>query len=202
MRSVERQLQRSVNNLQKWADENGFRFSETKTVSMHFCNLRRLHPEPLLKIYNVNIPVVKETKFLGLTFDSKLSFIPHLKNLRARCLKALNLIRVVAHKDWGVDCDTLLKLYRCLIRSKLDYGSIVYSSAYKSYIQMLDPIQNQAVRLCLGAFRTSLQKVYKLKLTSHHWLFAETNLLYNLLQKSTQILITQLLTASLVQNMN
>src|SRR5881396_3248915 len=41
------------------------------------------------------------------------------------------------------------------MRSKLDYGSIVYGSARKSYIAMLDPIQNQALRICLGAFRTS-----------------------------------------------
>jgi len=50
---------------------------------------------------------------------------------------------------------TLLHLYRSLIRSKLYYGAIVYGSARKSYLRMLDPIQNQALRLCLGAFRTS-----------------------------------------------
>jgi hypothetical protein len=103
----------------------------------------------------VEIPVVKETKYLGIIFDSKLSFIPHLKNLRTKCLKAINLLRVLTTKDWGADSQTLLRLYRCLIRSKLDYGSIVYGSARKSYIQMLDPVQNQALRTCLGAFRTS-----------------------------------------------
>jgi len=41
------------------------------------------------------------------------------------------------------------------IRSKLDYGSIIYGATRKSYISMLDPIQNQALRVCLGAFRTS-----------------------------------------------
>ena len=152
MRSIERQLQQCLNNLQKWADENGFKFSKTKTVCLHFCNLRKIHSEPQLKIYDIDIPVVKETKFLGIIFDSKLSFIPHLKHLRTKCLKALNLLRVVAHKDWGTDFNTLIKLYRCLVRSKLDYGSIVYGSARKSYVQMLDPIQNQALRLCLGAF--------------------------------------------------
>jgi len=45
-------------------------------------------------------------------------------------------------------------MYRSLIRSKLDYGSIVYSSVRGSYLRMLDPIHNQALRLCLGAFRT------------------------------------------------
>ena len=31
----------------------------------------------------------------------------------------------------------------------------MYGSARKSYLQMLDPIHNQELRLCLGAFRTS-----------------------------------------------
>ena len=52
------------------------------------------------------------------------------------------------------DSQTLLKLYRALIRWKLDYGSIVYGSARKSYLQMLDPIQTLSLRLCVGAFRT------------------------------------------------
>ena len=45
----------------------------------------------------------------------------------------------------------MLRLYRSLVRSKLDYGCIVYRSAHKSYLQMLDPVHNQG----LGAFRTS-----------------------------------------------
>ena len=31
----------------------------------------------------------------------------------------------------------------------------MYGSARKSYLQMLDPVHNQGLRLCLGAFRTS-----------------------------------------------
>jgi len=69
---------------------------------------------------------------------------------------ALNLlrVRVVAHTSWGADQQTLLHLYRSLIISKLN-GCIVYGSAHGSYLQMLDPIQNHALRLCLGAYRTS-----------------------------------------------
>ena len=72
-----------------------------------------------------------------------------------KCTKALNLLRVLAHTSWGADQETLLHLYRSLIRSKLDYGCIVYGSARGSYLRMLDPIQNHALRLCLGAYRTS-----------------------------------------------
>ena len=113
---------------------------------MHFCNLRCLHDDPLLTIDNNIISVVKEAKFVGILFDNKLSFIPHLRNLRAKCMKALNLLQVVAHRDWGRDFLTLIILYRCFIRSNFDYGCIVLGSARKSYIQMLDPIQNRSLR--------------------------------------------------------
>ena len=152
---IERHLQRCLNKLQDWADTNGFKFSTAKTVCMHFCRLRKLHPDPQLTLNGSLIPVVEEVKFLGMIFDRKLSFLPHLRSLKNKCSKALNLLRVVAHTSWGADQQTLLLLYRSLIRSKLDYGCIVYGSARNSYLQMLDPIQNHALRLCLGAYRTS-----------------------------------------------
>jgi len=70
-------------------------------------------------------------------------------------MKSLNLIRVVAHTSWGADQHTLLHLYRSLVRSKLDYGCIVYGSAGNSYLRMLDPVQKHALLLCLGTYRTS-----------------------------------------------
>ena len=84
---------------------------------------------------------------MGIIFDKKLSFLPHLRYLKDKCTKALNLLRVVAHSSWGADQQTLLHLYRSLIQSKLDYGCIVYGSSRGSYLQMLDPIQNHALRL-------------------------------------------------------
>ena len=39
--------------------------------------------------------------------------------------------------------------------SKLDCGCIKYGSARKLYIQMLDSIHKQGLRLTLGDFRTS-----------------------------------------------
>ena len=70
-------------------------------------------------------------------------------------MKALNILKVIGNTEWEADRKVMLRLYRSLVRSKLDYGCIVYGSARKSYLQMLDPIHNQGLRLCLGAFRTS-----------------------------------------------
>jgi len=122
---------------------------------MHFCRLHKLHQDPVFTLNGSPIPVVEETKFLGIIFDRKLSFLPHIRQLKEKCTKALNLLRVVAHTTWGADQQTLIHLYRSLIRSKLDYGCVVYGSARGCYLSMLDPIQNHALRLCLGAYRTS-----------------------------------------------
>jgi len=152
---IERHLQQCLSKLEDWADTNGFKFSPSKTVCIHFCKLCKPNPEPTLLLNGNPVPVVEETKFLGVVFDRKLSFMAHIKHLKDKCTKALNLLRVLAHTSWGADQETLLHLYRSLIRSKLDYGCIVYGSARGSYLQMLDPIQNHALRLCLGAYKTS-----------------------------------------------
>jgi len=126
---IERHLQQCLNKLADWADTNGFKFSSSKTVCLHFCKLHTPHPEPTLLLNGTPVPVVEETKFLGVVYDHKLSFIPHIKHLKDKCTNALNLLRVLAHTSWRADQETLLHLYRSLIRSKLDYGCIVYGSA-------------------------------------------------------------------------
>ena len=128
---------------------------------MHFCQLRKVHNDPELYLYGSLIRVV-DFKFLGVVlFDRKLSFIPQIKYLKAKCLKAFNLLKVLSHTDWGADRTVLLQLYPSLIRSKLDYGSIVYGSARQSYISSLDTVHHQGLRLALGAFRTSpVQSLY------------------------------------------
>ena len=153
--TIERQLQQNLNKIENWATSNGFKFSKSKTQRVHFCQLRKQHDDPVLHLYGSPIPVVEESKFLGILFDRKLSFIPHIKYLKAKCLKALNLLKVLFLTSWGADRTTLLKLYRSLVRSKLYYGCIIYGSARKTYLQMLDPTHNQGLRLALGAFRTS-----------------------------------------------
>ena len=154
MNSIERKLQLCLNKIQNWADVNGFKFSKTKTACVHFCSKRK-HDDPKLQLDGNPIKVVKEFKYLGVIFDNKLSFIPHIAMLKEKCFKALDIIKVVANTKWGADKNTLLHLYRSLIRSKLDYGCIVYGAARTSYVKALDAVHHQGLRLCTGAFRTS-----------------------------------------------
>ena len=105
--------------------------------------------EPDIKVDGTSIKVADEAKFLGLVFDRRLTFRAHVKYLKTVCDKALNVLRVVGHTDWGADKIVLLRLYRALVRSKLDYGCIVYGSASKSVLRTLDAIHHAGLRICL-----------------------------------------------------
>ena len=69
--------------------------------------------------------------------------------------KSFDVLNVFSNTSWGGDRFVLLNLFKSLVRSKLDYGSIVYGSARKSYLKCSDNIHHQSLRLALGAFRTS-----------------------------------------------
>ena len=85
----------------------------------------------------------------------KLTFKAHINYIKTKCGKALQVLRVLAHTDWGADKNTLLKIYRTLVRSKLDYSSFIYQSTRKSYLKTLHPVCHSGLRLVLGAFQTS-----------------------------------------------
>ena len=98
MQAIERQVQLHLDIIEDWADKNGFKLLQSKTVCVHFCRRRGLHPDPYLALHNNPIPVKKETQFLGILLDSKLIFVPHIKGLKKKCVKALNLLRVRAQR--------------------------------------------------------------------------------------------------------
>ena len=126
-------------------------FLKKLTKCVHFCNQHKLHKEPVLKIDHTKIPIVEEYKYLGVIFDCKLSFIPHIKYLRTKCNKTIQLHRTIAHTNWGRSKETLLKLYRLSIRTKLNYDCFIYGAARKTYLKELNTIRHKG----LGAYRTS-----------------------------------------------
>ena len=128
--TIERHLQQSVNAIQEWATRNGFRFPAHKCKVVHFTAPRhKATRPPTITIGDTLLPVEESIKFLGLWWDLHLSFKKHISVLKTQCRGALNIIWVVAHLKWGGDRDTLLMLYRTIVRSKLDYGCIVYDTA-------------------------------------------------------------------------
>ena len=85
-------MQLSVNSVQNWVSNNGFKFSTSKTVCMHFCNQRKHFSEPPILLDKTPIKVVTEAKFLGVVFDRTLSYSSHVNYLKTNCLKALDIL--------------------------------------------------------------------------------------------------------------
>ena len=111
MKPIERQLQICLDKLHKWTTENELKFLKEKMKCVHFCNQHMLHLDPVLKIDHTEIPIVEHYRYLGIIFNRKLSFVPHIKYLRTKCNKTIQLLRTTAHTNWGGSKETLLKLY-------------------------------------------------------------------------------------------
>ncbi len=108
-----------------------------------------------MKIYGEKIQNADASKFLGVHFDTKLDWKTHINHLKNKTNNALNILKKLSNTSWGADRTSLLRVYTSHIRSILDYGSIVYNSAKPSNIKKLNSVQNQGIRLSIGAFRTS-----------------------------------------------
>ena len=121
---------------------------------MHFSRVRGAFHEPDLYLYGSKLPAAEQTCFLGVIFDSCLTWVSHLNDLKAACSKHLSLLRVLSSLSLDADHTILLRLYQSLVQSKLDYGCEMYSSATLARLKMLDSIHHTGVRLATGAFRT------------------------------------------------
>ena len=84
----------------------------------------------------------------------------NVNNTVAKCVRSINILRIISHPSKGWNRKLLLQLYRCLIRSRLDYGAPIYNLASKSVLSLLVNIQTSSLRLALGAYRTSPDSVY------------------------------------------
>ena len=130
-------------NSRTGAIPGGSKSSEKKTTAVIFSN--KIDPEQgiSLKFKNEIIKFDSTVKFLGVNCDRWLTWKAHIQYVINRCNERMNLLRA--------DKKTLLTLYRTLIRSVVDYGSIAYDNASKTTKKLLDQIQSKALRICCGA---------------------------------------------------
>lgn len=58
---------------------------------------------------------------------------------------------------WGSDpiCGALLNYISSIIRTKFDYGRIVYCTAKKTVLKKLNSVHNIGIRIAIGASRIS-----------------------------------------------
>ena len=148
-------IKTTLDKIQEWCEKWGLIISPNKSAAIVFSHrIPRCMP-PELKVHNDNIPYVEHFKYLGITLDNKLNFETHFQDLTQRCARRINILKCIACKNWGADRQTLFRLYTSLIRPILDYNCFLYDDTATKKIDSLQTIQNHALRIITGAFRTS-----------------------------------------------
>ncbi|KAE9522075.1 hypothetical protein AGLY_017519 [Aphis glycines] len=76
-------------------------------------------------------------------------------NIKQHTKSRLNVIRAISNRTWGANSIIIMRTYKSLVLSVIDYGSVIYGAAPEAILKSLDPIHNQGIRLSIGAFKTS-----------------------------------------------
>ena len=180
LESAARGVQLALKSKSDWCDRWGFEISASKSSSVVFTRSNRPMPRlpsPLM-VYDEPIPENKHHSFLGITLDSRLTYSIHTKQVQSRGQKRLNILRALSSTQWGGDRRTLLLLYKSLTLSVLEYNSFTFTLIAASNQNLIETIQNSALRIVTGAFRTTPTNslitevdVHTLAMRSHMALF-------------------------------
>ena len=104
--------------------------------------------------------MVREVRFFGMICDERLSWAPYLRSLCLACQSLLDVLRHFPHTTWGADRTTLLRLFLLLVRSNLDYDAHVYFTASPRALRILNPVQNEGLRLATDAFHSPIARLH------------------------------------------
>ena len=122
-----------------WAHCGGMLLNAIKTKGIIFGRSRTSQPEhPELVLQGAIIENVDKIKLLGVTFDSKITFNCHLRNITSAVSQKIGILR----KCWQVyrDDALVLKCFYAFILPFFEYCSSVWMSAASSYLNMLQRV--------------------------------------------------------------
>jgi hypothetical protein len=129
-------------------------FSGTKTTADQAADKVELNL-PGLKIGDIEIKEVSETKFLGVVIDNKLSWDNHIKALKkklASCSGSINRIRESLPEE------LFPELYHTLFESYLTYGITVWGGISDPKLEPLFKAQKKVIRILFGDREKFLDK--------------------------------------------
>ena len=144
-------IQKALDCIAEWCDYHGPKISVLKTHYTIFTK-KVVSYDPILTLNGTNLKRENIVKYLGVTFDQRLTWAPHINKLVEICKSPLNMMRKVSRHDWGGDRSTLKLMYTSLVRSKIDYASFLYSKAADTHLIKLDRIQYEAIRIITGNY--------------------------------------------------
>ena len=183
-------LQTTLEHIEHKLHPLNLHFSPSKSHCIIFGRGLRPIPTDLctpLTLHQANIPFSAEAKFLGVTFDQRLTFKPHILHLKEKVVKRMNFLRALTATDFGGDQKTLTLLYTSTIRPIMEYSSLIFENAPPTYLKILDTLENQCLRHITSAFRTSPTTALHIYTNIHHLRDRRTESLFRYFFKIQQI---------------
>ena len=105
--------------------------------------------EPNLKLCGETLKVCPQVKFLGIAFDSQLTFRKYFKDILDCCNTRYHRLRLLANKKCGPSPSTLIQIYKQCVRPIFEYGSMSTIIASDYIISKIQRLQNKFIRLAL-----------------------------------------------------
>ena len=103
-------MQQALDSVLRWSQKWGLKISTNKTTATIFTRKRISDPTPI-KLGEHELEYVSEVKFLGVTFDSKLIWRTHIENIKQRCQRDLQLMRIISYDKRTADYETLKRIF-------------------------------------------------------------------------------------------
>ena len=150
-------LNQLLQKISEWAKTWHITFNKEKTQAMLFSRLRKPNENLNLVFDGHPIKVVHEYKYLGIMFDSKLSWKQHIKYACSKAKNFLVKLNAVSNAKWGMSNQSCRFLYRNAILPILLYGATVWGNALstKANLKLYTQTERIALLMITGAFRTS-----------------------------------------------
>jgi ribonuclease HI len=153
-----RQLEQAVSTCFHWGKSNAVAFDDPKSELMHYTNSRNPDNSNETQVILPNGTIIAPSevqRWLGIWLDRKLSWKEHVKRKSTSAMRAFLSISRLANSEKGLSQSALRQLYQSCITTVADFGSEVWWNGQKSQSNLLQKIQNQALRKIAGAFRTT-----------------------------------------------
>lgn len=146
-------LQHDINAVAEWSVKNKLHFNVSKCKVMTFSRARA-PIEFSYVLQAVQLERVYEIRDLGLTLDVQLNFRQHIINICKSASKTLGFIIRMTTLFSNVRIAVLL--YNAYVRSKVEFGAIVWDPYESKYISMVEKIQKKFARYlyskCFGYY--------------------------------------------------
>ncbi|GBO06211.1 Retrovirus-related Pol polyprotein from type-1 retrotransposable element R1, partial [Araneus ventricosus] len=143
----------ALDKFKVWADKNKLYVSMGKSSYVLYSKLVR---GPTIKWGNQSISRKNHLKYLGVTIDHKLSWLPHVIEQAKRAMDQYRQLCRIGGKTWGINKNIRRLLYKKVIEITLCHGAAAWGHNMTSRLQKkLDSIQRLFLLYITGAYRTT-----------------------------------------------